>query len=296
MNARRPGRRTESSTPHRASPELGDLRVVPLGSLLLHEAHDPARLARLAERMQAEGMQRNPIIVSPTVVRPRGGADEGYLVLDGAHRAGALDRLGSPLALVQVVELPSEAEGWRHLFEVEAGRTGSPADWLEETLPGTGVLRLAGTRGERSSEGAAVAEVELPGGERFAVLPGEGSGRAEALRRLQGLYPSGGGERNGVLRRLAPGESVRPRGSEVLVEYRPLPTAEILADISSGGTLPAGITRFRVPGRVLGVRLPLEELLSGDRAAAGRALSDLVARHVRENRVRRYEEPVTLFE
>ena len=90
-------------------PSLKDLLLVDLGCLILHEAHDEDRLARLRERMEAEGEQRNPVIVSPH--------EDRYLVLDGAHRVRALGELGSRFALVQTVEPPEKAEGWGHLLD-----------------------------------------------------------------------------------------------------------------------------------------------------------------------------------
>ena len=89
-------------------PSLRDLRLVDLGCLILHEAHDEDRLIRLRERMKAEGEQLNPVIVSPH--------EDRYLVLDGAHRVRALGEIGSPLALVQTVDPPEKAEGWAHLL------------------------------------------------------------------------------------------------------------------------------------------------------------------------------------
>ena len=77
-------------------PSLRSLRLVDLECLILHEAHDEDRLIRLRDRMKAEGEQRNPVIVSPH--------EDRYLVLDGAHRVHALEELGSPLALVQMVD------------------------------------------------------------------------------------------------------------------------------------------------------------------------------------------------
>ena len=89
-------------------PSLEDLLLVDLGCLVLHEAHDEDRLAPLRRRIEAEGEQRNPVIVSPH--------EDRYLVLDGAHRVRALRELGSRFVLVQAVEPPEKAEGWGHLL------------------------------------------------------------------------------------------------------------------------------------------------------------------------------------
>ena len=74
-----------------------------------HEAHDPARIARVREEIAADPMQRNPVSVAPYGDR--------YLLLDGAHRARALGELGCRFALAQPVKLPERAGSWSHLLE-----------------------------------------------------------------------------------------------------------------------------------------------------------------------------------
>jgi L-serine kinase (ATP) / ParB family transcriptional regulator, heme-responsive regulator len=66
-----------------------------------HEAHNPARLARVREEIAADPVQRNPVIVAPYGDR--------YLLLDSAHRARVLGEHGCRFALTQPVELPERA-------------------------------------------------------------------------------------------------------------------------------------------------------------------------------------------
>jgi L-serine kinase (ATP) / ParB family transcriptional regulator, heme-responsive regulator len=251
-------------------PSLKDLRLVDLECLILHEAHDEDRLARLRKRMEAEGEQRNPVIVSPH--------EDRYLVLDGAHRVRALRELGSPLALVQTVEPPEKAEGWGHLL----GRV--------ETV------ELGELRGIQASEKPGhnpVAVLEAAGdGAIFLSSTEEGlPGRVRALWSLQSLYPKGV-----VVDRVEPDGAVRLAEGEVLVRYTTFTPAELAAIVDSGAVLPAGITRFRVKERVLGVRYPLERMVGGDVAAQNHGLEEFVRRRWDEGRVRYYGEPVVLFE
>ncbi|MDN5698456.1 MAG: ParB N-terminal domain-containing protein, partial [Rubrobacter sp.] len=88
---------------------IRSLRLVETERLLLHETRESARLAALRESIAAEGVQSHPVIAAPH------GAD--YLVLDGAHRVGALAALGCRMALVQAVEPPGRAESWPHVLE-----------------------------------------------------------------------------------------------------------------------------------------------------------------------------------
>ena len=252
-------------------PPLDGLQLVELGRLILHEAHDDERLDRVRARIEAEGIQRDPIIVSSF--------GEDFLVLDGAHRVHALEGLGSRLALVQVVEPPASAESWSHLVG-EAGIEG-----------------LRDAEGVEISEGEPrdgwLAEVETAGGTRFSLrsrdrgLPAE----VRVLWEMQETYP-----REGEIRRVGSDEPVGLAGAEAIVRYRTFTPEELVEVVRCGAVLPAGITRFRVEERVLGVRFPLRTLRSEDAAAANADLRGFVEERWRENRIRRYSEPVVLFE
>ena len=251
-------------------PALKDLRLVELDCLILHEAHDEDRLSRLRGRIEAEGEQRNPVIVSPH--------EDRYLVLDGAHRVRALGELGLRFVLIQAVEPPERAEGWGHL------------------LDGVGRAELGEIEGIEVSDkpgDAPVAEVESTAGESLflsAVEEGLG-GRVRALWGLQSLYPEGV-----VVRRVEPDGAVRLSGGEVLIRYRTFTPGELAAIVDSGDVLPAGVTRFHVRERVLGVRYPLDLMMDGDATAQNVELRRFVRRRWDEDRVRYYGEPVVLFE
>jgi L-serine kinase (ATP) / ParB family transcriptional regulator, heme-responsive regulator len=249
---------------------LEDLFLVDLGCLILHEAHDEDRLVSLRERIEAEREQRNPIIVSPH--------EDRYLVLDGAHRVRALGELGSRFALVQVVEPPEKAEGWGHL------------------LDGVGRAELDNIEGIEVSDrpdDALLAEVETAGGETLLLSAKEDGlrGRVRALWNLQSFYPRGA-----VVRRVEPDGTARLSRGEALIRYQPFTPGELAEIVDSGTVLPAGITRFRIQERVLGVRFPLDRMKEGDPSARNAELREFVERRWEENRVRYYGEPVVLFE
>ncbi len=251
-------------------PSLNDLRLVGPECLILHEAHDEKRLARLRDRVEAEGIQRNPVIVSPY--------EDRYLVLDGAHRVRVLTELGYGLVLVQVVEPPERAEGWGHL------------------LDGVGPAELRATEGiEVSGEPGAVplAEVETAEGETLSLVSADAglSALVRALWGLHSLYPKGV-----VVRRVEPDATVGLAEGEVLIRYRSFTPAELAEIVDAGTVLPAGITRFRVRERVLGVRYPLDRMRDGDAPARNAELKEFVGRLWDEDRVRYYGEPVVLFE
>ena len=250
-------------------PSLRSLRLVDLGCLILHEAHDENRLIRLRDRMKAEGEQRNPVIVSPH--------EDRYLVLDGAHRVHALEELGSPLALVQMVEVPDDAEGWGHLLgALKTGELGSLRGVEASDEPGPNPL----------------AEVEADGvGTVFLSSTAEGLRElVGALWSLQSLYPKG------VVHRVEPQAAVSLPEGGALIRYRGFTPKELAAIVDSGTVLPAGITRFRIEERVLGVNYPLRSMSGGDLDALNDQLAEYVRRRWNEGRVRFYGEPVVLFE
>jgi L-serine kinase (ATP) / ParB family transcriptional regulator, heme-responsive regulator len=250
-------------------PSLDDLRLVELGRLILHEAHDADRLASLRGRIEAEGEQRNPVILSSQ--------GDCCLVLDGAHRVRILEELGCRFVLAQFVEPPERAESWAHL------------------LDGVGLDKLRSVKEVEVSErpeGARLAEVEFAGGERISLCSREEGLLAEvrALWALQSLYPEG------VVCRVEPDGPLRLAEGEAMVRYRPFAPEKLVEIVRSGAVLPAGITRFRVRERVLGVCYPLEKMQDGDAATRNAELKAFVERLWKENRIRYYEEPVVLFE
>lgn len=249
---------------------LDNLRLVESGRLILHEAHDEERLERLRARVEAEGEQRNPVIVSSH--------GDNYLLLDGAHRVRVLRELGYPLVLVQLVEPPARAESWGHLLggvDPEALRDVAEIDPCDE--PCENPLAVA----------------EFVGEERVFVRAREEGLPAEvrALWGLQSLYPRGV-----TVRRVDPEGTFEPARGEALIRYRPFTPAELVEVVRSGAVLPAGITRFRVSERVLGVRYPLEKMENGNLSTRNAELEDFVRRRWEEHRIRYYGEPIVLFE
>ena len=116
-------------------------------------------------------------------------------------------------------------------------------------------------------------------------------GRVRALWSLQSLYPKGV-----VVHRVESAGAVRLAEGEVLIRYRGFTPGQLAAIVDSGTVLPAGITRFRVRERVLGVRYTLENMAGGDIDAQNRKLKEYVRKRWDEGRVRLYGEPVVLFE
>ena len=126
----------------------------------------------------------------------------------------------------------------------------------------------------------------------FLRALGEGlAAEVAALWEIQAVHPEG------VVNRVDDSDTTVELGmGEVIIRYRPFTPGELVEIVGFGKVLPAGITRFRVRERVLGVRFPLEKLYDGNVEERGAELKVLVRELWDENRIRYYGEPVVLFE
>ena len=98
------------------------------------------------------------------------------------------------------------------------------------------------------------------------------------------------------MRRVEPDGTVRLSSGAALVRFHPFTPGDLAEIVDAGTVLPAGITRFRIQERVLGVRYPLGRMIEGDPSARNAELREFVESRWEENRIRYYGEPVVLFE
>ena len=197
----RRGRRLEYRRPRPATrllrdPLLEDLLLVDLGCLILHEAHDEDRLARLRERMEAEREQRNPVIISRTrIATSSSTGPTGYAPSENLVPASPSSRWSSRRRRPRLGPPPERDR---------KDRTGQHR--RIEVSDGPGVAPLA--------------EVETAGGETLLLSAKEDGlrGRVRALWDLQSFYPKGV-----VVRRVEPDGAVRLSGGEALIVTRRLP-------------------------------------------------------------------------
>lgn len=253
------------------------LRVVPLGQVRPHEEVDLDRVERLAARLEEAGVLVNPPVVTPD--------PPGFVLLDGATRTEALRRLDCRDVVVQVVEGKDlELRTWHHV--VRGSDPGRLRRHLEEHKSLT--LRPVAERG--------VARVYFSTGEPVSVHPTGGVSRFGALSALVGTYLASA--RISRATRPDPAAALRLYPDmTALVAFGDLGLADVFAAADSGDRLPAGITRFIIPGRVLrlgvsvsllGSDLPLEEKQT--------VLDRLLEDRARDGRIRHYTEPVFILD
>jgi hypothetical protein len=256
-------------------PHLPLLRVVPLESIRRHEAIDPLRVERLVGRIEAEGVQVNPMVCTL--------APDGVLILlDGATRTESLKNLGLEHAVVQMVEPDTVTlETWYHVVrgcdrEELVKAVGESSDLILSEEEGTPGIHLR------------------DGGSRLVL--GEGVSANATLSALVGSYVG----RWRVSRVAEPGiDRVAwsfPDWSAV-VEFPTLSLDEVMKAAITDDLLPAGITRFLVDERALLLNAPLD-LLAGEGSIdeKQKRLDDLIAERAQDGRVRRYEETVFILD
>jgi len=263
-----------------------ELHVVPLRSVMPHEVADPARLSRIEQRLATDTLLRDPVIVGrvPDV--------EGYVLLDGTNRSGALQRLGHPLVMAQILDYADphavSLRTWCHAAYVAIDTILDGA----RRIPDVSIERLAPLAAADAVHDQRTLAVLLDAHHRYVLLRDSLGHHAEQLRALVGLY-------EGHMAR----EDCTPDGIEerakaleppsTLVAFPRFTRAQVVGLAIDQTPIPAGITRHTInDGRALRVNLPLEVLNGNDPAAA----DEILQRHLRLLSPRIYREPTILFD
>ncbi|MFN2138131.1 MAG: pyridoxal-phosphate dependent enzyme [Candidatus Promineifilaceae bacterium] len=273
------------------SPKTLPLELVPVDRVLPHEETDDKRVERLMARLTSEGQLVNP----PITMRWK----ERYIVLDGATRVAALRRLGCRHLIVQVVdsEKPDiEMHTWYHAI----ANSVQGEDTLLQRLAGIQGMRLLGLPGKNirqalddprticyflDSEGRATLAQNEDGAERLAIM-----------RELVHAYSAWGHVERTLTTDLARLKEQFPH-LRVLAVFPQFSPAEVFDAASAGELLPAGLTRFIIPGRILRLNADLDRLLRDEPLVEKRAwFSELLAEKLRRSRFRYYQEPVILLD
>jgi hypothetical protein len=272
-----------------------NLQLVPTRSIRFHEQPEPSRTTRLMDRIQRELTLRNPPIVA-------GMANGDYLLLDGANRVTAFLDMKYPEIPVQVVDYGHESiqlKGWHHLLlQAQALNLCKRYD----ALPGVSMRQV--TYGELATllelrrvyavlvDGSAAAwglfpdsAATPPIGQRIAVLE-QVIGAYEGNSRLERIKLADYSKLPEVIRSI----------DHQLCLFPVLRKEELLQLAVDGVLIPTGITRHLIPGRALGINLPLGFLRDlPDAASRQRHFADHLQKLEMEGRIRFYEESVFIM-
>lgn len=266
------------------------LEIVPVELALPHERHNSERVDDLIIRLLTEGRLVNPPVATPSNGR--------YVILDGATRLTAFRRLGYPHIILQVVDLYAQQvqmHMWHHLV-----RGGNPASLLAALRRVSGVTwtpaPVATLQAEPLPYGALAAVIAADGAGYVAQATESNADLLELLHCVVDAYSAWGK----VERTLTTDAELLHRqyadwaGLVLLPRY----SVEAVLDLAARGrTVPAGITRFLIPGRILRLNAPLARLAAADSLEEKRAwLERLLAEKLAHRQARYYEEPVFLLD
>jgi hypothetical protein len=266
------------------------LEVAAIDQVLPHEQIDDKRVARLMDRLEEDGLLVNPPIVTPWRGR--------FVILDGATRFTAMQRLGYPHVIVQVVDPVSKEftlHTWYHAISSERPFTDLQTHLA--AIPGLRLSPLATADIANvwqnpaalcyflDREGAATLAEADPSADRLAVM-----------NELVASYTRWGGVERTLLTDLGRllGQFPEMTAVAVFPQFKP----ETVFDVASRGDfLPAGLTRFVIPGRILRLNADLGRLKRDEPLAAKRAwLNQYLEEKLARSRLRYYQEPVVLLD
>ncbi|HXF63194.1 MAG TPA: hypothetical protein VNK95_16325, partial [Caldilineaceae bacterium] len=249
----------------------------------------------------------------PPVAAPLGGK---YIILDGATRLTAFRRLGYPHMILHVVDLEKRQvrlDTWRHavrglspdellrLLRETPGLalTPRPAESLVQLSSAASAPDGAGSASQAGAHSTVGSLITADGRGFLLHTAGHETGDADWLAALNQMVEGYG--RWGQVERTMTAEvsllAAQYADLAALVSFPLFTTGEILALAARGRTVPAGITRFIIPGRVLRLNAPLE-MLAGDAPLAVKQdwLEDLLRDRLARRQIRYYEEPVVLLD
>jgi D-3-phosphoglycerate dehydrogenase len=267
------------------------LELVPVDQVTPHEQIDDKRVSRLMKRLEDDGLLVNPPIT--TFWKGR------YVILDGATRFSALSRLGYSYIIVQSVQGQQsdfELHTWYHAI-LHGQQTLTELLQILRQINGLRLLPLSG-KAIRSAlrDSRTLCYFLDREGHTTLVQENEGADRLAVINDLVDTYSRWGDVERTLTTDLPRLLAQYPQMQAVAVfpQFQP---EDVFDAASCGQLLPAGLTRFVIPGRILRLnadlrRLKADESFSAKRAWFSRFLADKIAR----SRLRFYQEPVVLLD
>jgi hypothetical protein len=271
---------------------LPHLELLPLGDLLEHERHDDQRAAPLINRIQESGVLRNP----PIVTQVQDGSSR-HMILDGANRVTALQKLGFEHVVVQIVEPDDpglKLYNWNHVvWDFEASELLAGIDQLPDLFVVRGDHVSSISPNEQD-----LARFESVSGDLHTICSSAQDlvSRVSQLNSLVDIY-----QPHASLDRTSEWSMVRLKSTYEnlcgLVIFPRFEIRQVLFLAGRGCLLPTGITRFTVSPRVLHLNYPLEAMAREEPIdAKNLELQNFLQQRVASKGVRYYAEATYLFD
>jgi phosphoglycerate dehydrogenase-like enzyme len=265
-----------------------NLAVVPLDKVLPHEMIDPRRVENLIKKFDASDVFTNPPVVAA--------CNGHYVVLDGATRVSAFKKKGHPHIIVQILKETENCilDTWFHAIrKIDTDRLLAILDELPEITVAKSDLESVQAG---MVEHGGLCYIQTVDKTIYHVQPEAGVNHLEALNKLTHAYI----DASHVTRTLD------DRIDSLLEEFPDLAGVavfpvftldQVLQIAEAGNVMPAGITRFIIPGRVMRLNADFNTLVSNMNLDEKNAwLYDLVMDRLNEDRVRYYAEPIYLMD
>jgi hypothetical protein len=273
-------------------PNLPNLRILPLGSLILHEDHDMQRTLPLVEKLRRVGILRNPPIVMPLA----DGTDR-YMVLDGANRVTALTEMEFPHIVAQVVKADDphvNLQTWNHV--VWGMNTKTLMSRIRK-VKGLEVVKVNTFRSLDAPKYVPV-QIRMPDGKLYllAETPSELAIHINTLHEIVNAYKTGASLDRTSQTLIDSFKSIYPDLTALII-FPNFKVKTILKLAAQKIVLPTGITRFTVSPRALHLNYPLHELSSGKPIEyKADYLKQWIEERVKNKGVRLYAEQTFLFD
>ncbi|MFZ5517152.1 MAG: hypothetical protein ACOY90_10970 [Candidatus Zhuqueibacterota bacterium] len=271
--------------------ELPKLKILPISDIIFHEEPDTERSARLVEYLRKENRLKNPPVVATHAGTTK------HILLDGANRLTALQKLDIPDVLVQEIDLFDPGLiflQWHHAVE-----QFSKELFLSNIakLPEISIAQTSGTSITNEEDGELLCQIQFADASIFAVRAHEDL--FQRVRDLQGitdLYHGSQFMDRVSYTNLEHLKNNYPQFSALIV-FRKITKEELVQVTDHGMRIPSGITRIILPKRALRLNVPLD-LLRFDVSAAQKNhwLNKRINDQIKDKSIRFYHEPTFLFD
>ncbi|MGB1251515.1 MAG: NAD(P)-dependent oxidoreductase [Candidatus Promineifilaceae bacterium] len=270
--------------------ETLSLDIVPIEQVMPHEEFDQKRVDKLKTSLNGEGVLKNPPLVTPWAGK--------YVVLDGATRTNALRQLEYPHIAVQLVHPDSNftLHTWYHVISKKAGS----AEKLYETLSTIDNIELRPMENDEWTTA-----FDSPNVICYFMAKDESlmlcsvinlDCKPETMNDVVNAYTVWGDVERTLLtdpQRLI-GQFPEMTALAIFPQFKP---EEVFDVAKHERLLPAGLTRFVIPGRVLQLNVEMARLKSADSLSSKRAwLNNYLAEKLARSHIRYYDEPVILID
>lgn len=264
------------------------LDIVAAADIKPHEVADPARERRIEQRIRADELLRDPLIVGEV---PDFG---GLVLLDGTNRRRALEALGLPWSMVQIVDYADtravELGTWCHKARIELNRLVEGA----RAIPDIAVEKAAPLEAAEALSVPRTLALALDRTEGYAFRRQIECEQplTDTLRAFVDLYEE-------MLSRVdCDPEEIGARAlqvaeSNVLIGFPRFSRSQVVTMAANGLLVPAGITRHVIlRGRALRVNVPLDVL----RARSLEEARERFRLHLAQLNLRVYRETTILYD